>query len=320
MGRPSEKAITQLLCRSTVEIVEIPEIDDMWIRDTGPTFVRGAAGESGAVDFNFNGWGGKQEHAKDAKVAKFVADTVGAQRLTTFLKMEGGAIEVDENGTAIITESCVLNNNRNPGVSKAEADAELRRLLGVSKIIWLPGIAGKDITDGHTDFYARFVRPGVVVAAYDPNPESYDHNVTKRHLEILRSATDAMNRPLEVHVLNAPNYLIIRGGAVQDFAAGYINYYLCNGALIMPEFGDCDADRAAVTKLRTLYPGRTVVALNIDGIASGGGGIHCATQQEPRGINGTSGSANVTSGSTTGTSSTSGSTTSPKSSTVLDAK
>ena len=124
--------------------------------------------------------------------------------MPTDLILEGGGIEVDGEGTAIITESCVLNNNRNPGWSKSDVEAELGPLLGLDKIIWLPGIAGKDITDGHTDFYARFARPGVVVAGLDTDPESFDHDVTARHLEILQNATDAQGRKLEVVVLEAP--------------------------------------------------------------------------------------------------------------------
>ena len=148
------------------------------------------------------------------------------------------------------------------------------------KVIWLPGIRAKDITDGHIDFYARFAKPGVVVAAYDSDPESFDHAVTKRHLDILRSATDAEGRKLEVVVLEAPRR-VRSAHETDEFAAGYINYYLCNGGLILPQFGDRDADRAARDSLQTLFAGREIVQVNIDGIAAGGGGIHCATQQQP---------------------------------------
>ena len=197
------------------------------------------------------------------------------------LVLEGGGIEVDGHGTAIITESCVLNKNRNPGVSKAQCELELKRLLGLEKILWLPGVKGKDITDGHTDFYARFARPGVVIAGYDPDPESFDHAVTKRHLEILRAATDAQGRKLEVVVLQAPSKVRDKF-ASDDFAAGYINFYVCNGAVIAPEFGDAQTDAAAKRELQRVFPGREVVQINIDAIAAGGGGIHCTTQQEPK--------------------------------------
>lgn len=277
--RADEQATARDLVGPDVELV-VADLDDLWMRDTGPVFVNGSDGRQAAVLFNFNGWGDKQAHTHDAKVAAWVAGLAQVEKISTSLVLEGGGIEVDGEGTAIITESCVLNANRNPGVSKAACEAELKRLLGLQKIIWLPGIAGKDITDGHTDFYARFARPGVVVAGYDPDPQSFDHEVTRRHLEILRAAADAQGRSLEVVVIEGPT-TIREDYATDDFAAGYINFYVCNGAVIAPEFGDAAADEAALSALQTLFPDRTVVQINIDGIAAGGGGIHCTTQQEP---------------------------------------
>ena len=267
------------LVGDAVELVPCA-LDDLWIRDAGPVFVRGRKGNLGGVDFNFNGWGGKQRHRRDAEVARFVNAHAGVVTLETRLVLEGGGIEVDGHGTALATESAILNRNRNPGLSKTDCEAELRRLLGVRKVIWLPGIRGKDITDGHIDFYARFARPGVVVAAYDSDPQSFDHAVTRRHLEILRGATDAEGRKLEVVVLEAPEHVRSTYES-DDFAAGYINYYLCNGGLILPQFGDRHADSAARDALQELFPDRDIVQINIDGIAAGGGGIHCATQQQP---------------------------------------
>uniref|UniRef100_A0A0G4FGN9 Agmatine deiminase n=1 Tax=Chromera velia CCMP2878 TaxID=1169474 RepID=A0A0G4FGN9_9ALVE len=147
-------------------------LDDLWIRDSGAIFtVRGETeGEDSqtpaeasplrAVKFNFNGWGKKQAHSRDATVADVMARSLGVPLVPSRLVLEGGGIEVDGEGTAIITQSCVLNANRNPKLSKESAETELKKLLGLEKIIWLPGIAGEDITDGHTDFYARFASPG----------------------------------------------------------------------------------------------------------------------------------------------------------------
>lgn len=278
--RQSDLPIARRLMGGKVELVVCPH-DDLWMRDTGPVFVVTESGDKAAVDFNFNGWGEKQDFDDDAEVAAFVARRAGMRRIQTELVLEGGGIEVDGHGTAIITESCVLNENRNPGVSKNQCERELKQLLGLRKIIWLPGLKGQDITDGHTDFYARFARPGVVVAGYDPDPKSFDHAVTKRHLEILSSATDADDRKLEVVVLEAPSR-VREKFANDDFAAGYINFYVCNGAVIAPEFGDPQADTAAKRELQRVFPGRDVVQINIDGIAAGGGGIHCTTQQEPK--------------------------------------
>jgi agmatine deiminase len=277
--RQADMALAQKLMGDTVELLACP-LNDLWMRDIGPVFVVQKTGDKAGIDFNFNGWGEKQDFDLDAKVASFVAQRAAVRRIQTALVLEGGGIEVDGHGTAIITESCVLNKNRNPGMDKAQVERELNRLLGLERIIWLPGIRGKDITDGHTDFYARFARPGVVIAGYDPDPQSFDHAVTKRHLDILRTATDAQGRKLEVVVLEAPGR-VRNAFANDDFAAGYINFYVCNGAVIAPEFGDARTDAAARRSLQTAFPGRDVVQINIDGIAAGGGGIHCTTQQEP---------------------------------------
>lgn len=277
--RENEYDLAARLCGPSVNLV-IQPIDDLWMRDTGPVFVKDQDGQLGGVDFNFNGWGGKQGHAHDAKVAAFVTEHAGARFLGTDLVLEGGGIEVDGEGTAIITESCVLNPNRNPGVSKSACEKELSHLLGLEKIIWLPGIAGMDITDGHTDFYARFASAGVVVAGLDSDPDSFDYDVTRRHLEILRKESDANGRPLKVVTLPGPTS-IREDYANRDFAAGYINFYVCNGAVIAPEFGDSAADKNTHDVLSDLFPGREIIQLNIDGIAAGGAGIHCTTQQQP---------------------------------------
>ncbi|WP_020559514.1 agmatine deiminase family protein [Thiofilum flexile] len=279
--RESERAMAEELIQANpkISLVTCP-INDLWIRDTGSTFVVNDQNQKAAVNFNFNGWGNKQEHKLDAKVAAFVAQKAGVKALNTSLIMEGGCIEVDGHGTAIITESCVLNKNRNPKVSKAQFEDLLMPLLGLDKIIWLPGIKGKDITDGHTDFYARFARPGVVLAGYDPDPQSYDHEITLRHLELLKSATDAQGKKLQIITLEAPTDIRTKY-LNNEFASGYIGFYVCNGAVIMQEFGDKAADSAARAAIQKAFPERKIEQLNVDGIAAGGGSIHCATQQEP---------------------------------------
>ncbi|NER82699.1 MAG: agmatine deiminase family protein [Leptolyngbya sp. SIO1D8] len=267
-------------CGSSVNLVICP-LDDLWMRDTGPVFVKRDRVKTECIDFNFNGWGQKQAHSYDAEVAHFVAEQVGFQATSTHLVLEGGAIEVDGHGTAMMTESSVLNQNRNPGMSKSEFEALLKPLLGLRKIIWLPGIRGRDITDGHIDFYARFARPGLVVAAYEPEPAFFDNAVTKTNLDVLRSETDADGRQLEVIVLENPQ-TIRPTFKTDEFAAGYINFYVVNGAVIIPEFGDDLADSRAKSILQDLYPKRDIIQLNIDAIAAGGGGIHCTTQQQPQ--------------------------------------
>ena len=259
------------------------QLDDIWMRDIGANFVIDGEGRLGAVDFNFNGWGNKQQHGDDAQLAALVARKTAASYIRSELVGEGGGIEVDGQGTAIMTESSWINANRNPDWSKAEIEDELKARLGLRKIIWLPGIKGKDITDAHVDFYARFVKPGVVIANLDTDPQSYDHKVTLAHLDILKNATDADGRKLQVHTLSPP--MDPRQNKFSknnpDFAAGYINYFVINGAVIAPEFGDETADTKAFDLLSELYPDREVVQLNIDAISAGGGGIHCVTSHQP---------------------------------------
>eukprot|EP00929_Paragymnodinium_shiwhaense_P050142 TRINITY_DN25273_c0_g1_i1.p1 TRINITY_DN25273_c0_g1~~TRINITY_DN25273_c0_g1_i1.p1 ORF type:complete len:272 (-),score=41.45 TRINITY_DN25273_c0_g1_i1:300-1115(-) len=160
---------------ANIDVIEQP-LNDLWIRDYGAVFVVNEDGGMEGIGFNFNGWGEKQTHSKDSAVANWMAKTTKVPFKRSFLVMEGGGIETDGQGTAILTESCILNLNRNPDVTKEGAEAELKRLLGLQKIIWLPGIKGEEITDGHVDFYVKFIKPGVVVAAWDDDPESFDYS------------------------------------------------------------------------------------------------------------------------------------------------
>lgn len=282
--RSNELALAKRKCGTTNTRFVTTALDDIWIRDSGANFAVDEQGGLYAIDFNFSGWGNKQQHANDAQVAALMSRDAGALYVRSQLTGEGGGIEVDGNGTAILTESCWINSNRNPGWSKGQVEAELKAMLGLRKIIWLPGIKGKDITDGHVDFYARFVKPGVVVANLDNDPQSYDYPVTRRHLEILKTATDADGKRLQIHTLSPPSKprsnKFTRNNP--DFAAGYINYFPINGAIIAPQFGDASADAASKALLEKLYPGRKVVQVDIDAAAAGGGGIHCVTQNQPR--------------------------------------
>ena len=263
-----------------IELIEF-EMNDLWMRDTGPAFVINNKGQKAAVNFNFNGWGEDQGYELDTKIADFIAKQSDVESIRSSLILEGGCFEVDGGGTAIMTKSCILNDNRNPGRDKQEVETELKELLGLEKIIWLEGIKGKDITDGHTDFYARFAKPGVVIVSRDMYKKSHDYKITRENIEILQSSTDAKGNPLELIILDTPWDINTKFGT-KDFAAGYVGYYVCNGTIIMQKFGDRKTDQAAKTKLEKVFPDHRIEQISIDGIASGGGSIHCATQQEPK--------------------------------------
>mmetsp|Transcript_33820 Transcript_33820/g.69736 ORF Transcript_33820/g.69736 Transcript_33820/m.69736 type:complete len:417 (+) Transcript_33820:41-1291(+) len=301
---PGDVAFMRTQLDSTVLIVEF-QVDDLWMRDTSCIFAYsncnnytdcvGMYGQPvnhswpsaplSCVDFNFNGWGDKQAHANDGKVAAHVASFSGATYVNSSLVMEGGSVEVDGEGTAIITRSSVINPNRNPGWTEAHVENELYTTLGIEKVIWTDGIIGRDITDAHIDFYARFTSPGVVVAARENDATIYDYNVTRQVISDLQAARDARGRQLTVHILDNPSTLRPEwSSGIAGYAASYINYYVANGVVVAQNFGDSVTDAAATSKLRELYPGRTVESLNVDPIAFGGGGIHCSTQQQPVGI------------------------------------
>ena len=257
------------------------EIDDLWLRDTAPIFVTGSDGKQYGIDFNFNAWGEKQEYTRDAKVAKFIIKKSNVNFKKTNLVIEGGGFEVDGHGTAILTKSCVLNDNRNPHLDMKEIEAELKTLLGIRKIIWLNGIKGKDITDAHTDFYVRFIKKGQVIVHRDNDKYSYDYQVTRENIKILQNSVDAEGNQLDLIILDTPNIVNLQYG-IKDFAAGYIGYYLCNQAVIIQKFGDEKADKIAKNTIAKAFPNRKIEQIQIDGIASGGGSIHCTTQQQPQ--------------------------------------
>ncbi len=179
----------------------------------------------------------------------------------------------------MLTKSSVLNSNRNPGWSQRDVEDELKYLLGLKKIIWLEGVKGQDITDAHIDFYARFIRPGEVVVSRENDESSYDYDVTRENIRVLSQQTDAQGRRLKLTVMDNPETFNTKFGS-EDFAPGYIGYYVCNGAVIVQKFGDTYGDQQSKAILQKAFPDRVIEQIAIDGIASGGGSIHCATQQE----------------------------------------
>lgn len=272
------KAIKRLVS-GQVDLWDIPT-DDLWARDSGPSFVVDGKGGLAVTQFDFNGWGGKQTHAHDGQIAARVAERLGLPVFDAGLVGEAGGVETDGHGTLIAHESTFINPNRNKG-SKAEVEAMLLETMGAKKMIWAPGIKGADITDYHIDALARFVKPGQVVIQkgdeVDPaDPWSVAAFATH---DILAGATDAEGRKLEMVILPEP--LDIRVDSA-DFVSSYVNYYVCNGAVIAAEFGDKAADAKAAEILTELYPGREIVMLNIDTVGEVGGGIHCATHEQPK--------------------------------------
>lgn len=269
--------LARILCGPNVTLVDIPT-DDMWARDSGPVFTRSNDGKLGVVDFNFNGWGDKQQHSVDTRISAAIAEHRECEYYRASIVGEGGGLEYDGDGTVILTDSCWLNDNRNPGLDRDQIEAELRTALGAEKVIWLPGVRGQDITDGHIDGSIRFVRPSVLITGGFPGDTSEWGRTLEESRSILSKTTDARGRSFEM--IDIPSAVDVRS-AHHDFFTGYANYYVGNDAIYTPQFGDHSADQHAQAALAQLYPDRKIVVLEVDRIYESGGGIHCVTQQEP---------------------------------------
>ena len=256
------------------------ETDDLWCRDSGPTFVKNQQGKLAVSHIQFNGWGNKQSHQNDGAIAARVAERLGIPLLDTHLVGEQGGLEHDGAGLVLAHASCWVNTNRNRE-SATEVGQKILAAVGGKKMIWAPGIMGADITDYHIDALARFVAPGKVLIQLPTqiNPDDPWSISAYETLDVLKSATTIEGKPLEIVTLAEP--VNVRSSA-KDFVASYVNYYVCNGAVICSEFGDTQADGESKEILQQLYPGREIVSLNTDPLGESGGGIHCSTQQQPK--------------------------------------
>lgn len=293
-----------------IRVIEM-SMNDSWFRDTGPTFVVSkSASSSGApeqniagIDWNFNSWGGiedgcYQDWSLDLLVARKILGTERIPRFPQSIILEGGSIHVDGEGTCLTTEECLLNKNRNPHLTKGQIEDELKAYLGIRKVIWLPhGLFGDDDTNGHIDNMCCFVKPGMVLLSWTDDEKDPQYERSIKAFDVLSNATDANGRKLEILKLHVPGPLYMTdeeaAGVIQDdeakprlsgtrLAASYVNFYIANGGIITPQFGDKKWDDEAVRVLSLAFPDHQVV--RIEGareIVLAGGNIHCITQQQP---------------------------------------
>ena len=279
VSAPGQAAEVRAACTAAIDVMEIP-IDDSWLRDSGPITVVNNEGERRGVDFVFNSWGERfVPFDKDAAVAGELLTELGIPRVSSPMVLEGGSITVDGDGTLITTEQCLLNPNRNPGMSKSEIEDELRRTLGVSTVIWLRwGHHEDEHTDGHVDGVCTYVRPGVVIAQTCEDADNPNFGLMAQNIELLRNARDARGRSLEVMELPFFPYFDLDG---MQLMTSYPNFYVANGGVVVPTAGH-PLDDDALAVIRSAFPDREVVGVPSRVIAFGGGGTHCITQQLPR--------------------------------------
>jgi agmatine deiminase len=278
-GSPEGEAAARRLLGDVAGIEIVPgRFGDIWLRDTGPIFVKGPAGDE-ARGFRFNGWGGKYVLDHDDEVAEQIATASGVALVAQNYILEGGAVDHDGAGTVLTTGQCVLNPNRNPGWTDAAAEAAFAEALGARKVLWLGDGLANDHTDGHVDNLARFVAPGVVVCPVafgrgDLNVEAYDDAARR-----LAGCTDAKGRRLQVVRIPSPGW--IEGDDGRAAPASHMNFIIANGAVIMPTYKQGQAADLALQALESVFPDRKVIGLPSMAILTGGGSFHCITQQEP---------------------------------------
>lgn len=285
-----------------IRVIEVSN-NDSWVRDSGPTFVRNAQGIVRGVDWSFNAWGGLVDGLyfpwdKDDKVAQKICEIerIDRYRLDHFI-LEGGSIHTDGEGTLVVTEECLLSEGRNSHLSKEQIESILKEYLNVQKIIWLKRGIYLDETNGHVDNICCFVKPGVVLLAWTDDENDPQYEISKECYNILTNEVDAKGRKLEVHKILLPKPVLttaeeadgldfVRGSTPRKegnrLAASYLNFYIANGGIIFPTFGDENDEKAKET-LQSVFPNREVVGILTREILLGGGNIHCITQQQPSG-------------------------------------
>lgn len=261
-------ATARKILSNKVELWTIPT-DDLWCRDSGPLFVVNDAGDLAISHIHFNGWG-RYRLPNDEQIAARVADHMGLPLYDAGLIGEPGGAETNGRGLVMAHESSWINDNRNPGMSKADVTDRLASAYGADRVIWGPGVAGRDVTDAHIDGFARFTPSGAVLMQHDTTAPNDPFN----------RATAALMQTLASENIDVETIPYAFDGRINDVCY-YVNYYVCNGAVIMSEFGDPEPDATAFEAVRRHYPDREVVRLNADRLIGLGGGIHCATQQVP---------------------------------------
>ena len=278
LARPDLTAEASLHCGRGISVLPL-EYDDSWIRDTAPGFVRDAQGQLAGVDWRFDGYGGRApDHAVDAKLAEVICERLKIPRFVAPIVLEGGAVHVDGEGSCLACAESALDPKRNPGLDRSDVARVLGDYLGIDKVIWLERGLIDDPRGGRIDNLACFVRQGVVLALRTKDAEDGNHEILRANLERLRSERDAAGRELEVIEIDQPAARFRGDG--RRIPASYINFYLANGAVIMPMFDDA-MDEAAYRALVAAFPDREVVQIDASDLVVGGGGFHSITQQQP---------------------------------------
>ena len=252
---------------------------DIWLRDTGPVFVRNSDGGLETSRFAFNGWGRKYVLDGDDRVAARVAKLVGLPERVFPWVFEGGAVDIDGEGGCLAARDCLLDPLRNPAMSQPEMTAALGEALGVERVTWLVGTLAGDHTDGHVDTVARFVAPGRVLCMEARETDDPNRSVLAGIAAELARTTDAQGRKAEIVAVPSPGP-VLENESDELMPASYLNFYISNDSVVVPVFGT-PYDAAAVDTIAACFPSRATVAVEARALLTGGGSFHCMTQQQP---------------------------------------
>lgn len=289
-----KQRIVKLLNQAGVALTNVDfkiyKTDDVWIRDNGPIYTKDASGNLVIQDWGFNGWGEKTDDDSGYPIGfencDLIPAKIGTDQNRTVINLnetminEGGSVEIDGNETLMACKSSILNANRNPGMTQAEAEKIFTKYLGVTHFIWLDGKAGLDITDMHIDGFARFANPTTIVTMNDDDLAEWQ--VSDSDIDKLYAAKNKNGTPyIFLKIPLTQNNVKKTDGTNLGYKGSYINYYIANTKVLVPNYNDPN-DSVANAMIQTLYPGRTVVGIDVRNLYENGGMVHCVTQQQPK--------------------------------------
>jgi agmatine deiminase len=284
LAQPLQARARALIDRAKADLRQVAFYDhptnDTWCRDHGPIFIKhDRTGEVALTDWKFNAWGGKYSPCDlDDAIPARMADALGLRRFAIDMVLEGGSIEVNGEGLLLTTEACLLNPNRNPQLSRAQIEQNLRTYLGMQQILWLgQGIVGDD-TDGHIDDLSRFFSADGIVTIVERNPREKNHRALRDNLERLHALRTPAGRKFRIVELPMPLPCVCDG---QQMPASYANFLILNGAVLMPAFRQPKRDATAAEVLASCFPGREIIPVDCLELVWGRGTLHCISQQQP---------------------------------------
>ncbi|MGE7911125.1 agmatine deiminase family protein [Lysinibacillus xylanilyticus] len=254
--------------------------DDVWARDTAPIFVYDKDHNMKLMDWGFNGWGKKTPYKKDALIPSVLSKQLGMERINlNSVVLEGGAFELDGNGTFLSTRSAVINKNRNPKLTESEIEKYVGENLGASNFIWLDGVPNLDITDFHIDGFAKFHDKSTIITMKKDDLEEW--GLSNKDIKTLMHAKNSSDKPYQyVYLPISKNNIVLDNGKNLSYKGSYVNYYIGNTVVLVPNYNDPN-DKIANNIIQKLYPNRKVIGIDVRELYKDGGMIHCVTQQQP---------------------------------------